>query len=96
MEWGCRLLTTLEGKARNVLISTLRALPSSAIFEPLPPSPSYKKVASLLKQAFAPEAKESVWLQEPEGLKREAKETVTHLGHRIRLKMVKAFPIGSN
>ena len=81
IEWGSRLLTALEGKARSVLN-----------LEPLPQSPSYEKVAALLKQAFAPEAKESVWLQELEGLKREAKETVTQLGYRTRLMMVKAFP----
>ena len=80
-EWGSRLLTALEGKARSVLN-----------LKPLSTSPSYEKVSALLKQAFAPEAKESVWLQELEGLKREAKETVTQLGHRIRLIMVKAFP----
>ena len=80
-EWGSRLLTALEEKARSVLN-----------LEHLPPSPSYEKVAALLKQAFAPEAKESVWLQKLEGLKREAKETVTQLGHRTRLMMVKAFP----
>ena len=81
MEWGSRLLTALEGKARSVLN-----------LEPLPSSPSYEKVATLLKQAFAPEAKESVWLRELESLKRDAKETVTQLGHRTRLMMVKAFP----
>ena len=80
-EWGSRLLTALEGKARSVLN-----------LEPLPSSPSYEKVATLLKQAFAPEAKESVWLRELESLKRDAKETVTQLGHRTRLMMVKAFP----
>ena len=48
-EWGSRLLTVLEVKARSVLN-----------LESLPPFPSYEKVAALWKQAFAPEAKKSV------------------------------------
>jgi hypothetical protein len=48
-EWGCHLVTALEGKARVILTT-----------EPLPPKPSWKLIAKRLRSHFGSDASECV------------------------------------
>lgn len=80
-DWGSRLVTALEGRARTILT-----------VEPLPPYPDFELVARRLRTRFAGEASPEVWRAALESRERTDKETVTELAHAISEMMGKAFP----
>ena len=79
--WGTRLIAALEGKARTILT-----------VEKLPTNPPFKLVAKRLKEHFASDASEELWLNELELLRRGEKETIPQLAHKVMDKLPKAFP----
>ena len=79
--WGTRLIAALECKARTILTE-----------EKLPTNPPFKLVAKRLKEHFASDASEELWLNELELLRRNEKETITQLAHKVMDKLPKAFP----
>ena len=79
--WGTRLIAALEGKARTILT-----------VEKMPMNPPFKLVAKRLKEHFASDASEELWLNELELLRRGEKETIPQLAHKVMDKLPKAFP----
>ncbi len=82
-EWGLRLITSLEGRARRVISENY--LPSGE-------KPSFDQLAKLLRESFASDASPAVWLTVLEGRQRYAKESLTELSQAITETMAKAFP----
>jgi hypothetical protein len=69
-EWGIRLATVLEGKARAVLT-----------IDSLPKRPSFERVSELLRTRFSSEALPELWRTTLEGRKRGEKESLHELMH---------------
>ena len=80
-EWGFRLITVLEGKARSVLAGGR-----------LSEQPSFEEVATLLRARFASESSPELWIQTLEGRRRGDKETIAELSHNILDMVGKAYP----
>ena len=80
-EWGSRLVTALESKARRILTTA-----------PLSNNPTYKQVVRRLQKGFASEASADVWLTAMDDIVRESGERITDLQLRIQEASAKAFP----
>jgi hypothetical protein len=80
-EWGIRLATVLEGKARAVLT-----------IDCLPKRPSFARMSELLRTRFSSEALPELWRTTLEARKRGEKESLHELMHNILEMAMKAFP----
>lgn len=82
-EWGLRLITLLEGRARRII---------SENYLPDGEKPSFERVASLLRESFASDASPDVWLTMLENRRRQKRESLTELSQIITELVAKAFP----
>ena len=80
-DWGSRLATALDGRARQVLT-----------VEPLTGKPAFEKLVALLRSRFGPESSPELWRQSLENRKRGEKETLAELSHNILEMASKAYP----
>ena len=80
-EWGVRLATALEGKARAVLTVDLMS-----------ETPTFEQLSKLLKARFEPEAQPSLWVSMLQSRRRGAKESINELKHAILDMAIKAYP----
>ena len=80
-DWGSRLATALDGRARQVLT-----------VEPLTGKPEFEKLVALLRSRFGPESSPELWRQSLENRKRGEKETLAELSHNILEMASKAYP----
>ena len=80
-DWGSRLATALDGRARQVLT-----------VEPLTGKPAFERLVALLRSRFGPESSPELWRQSLENRKRGEKETLAELSHNILEMASKAYP----
>ena len=71
-DWGSRLATALDDRARQVLT-----------VEPLTEKPAFEKLVALLMSRFGPKSSPELWRQSLENRKRWEKETLAELSHNI-------------
>ena len=80
-DWGSRLATALDGRARQVLTVEL-----------LTGKPAFEKLVALLRSRFGPESSPELWRQSLKNRKRGEKETLAELSHYILEMASKAYP----
>ena len=80
-EWGVRLATALEGKARSVLTLDLMS-----------GLPTFEQLSKQLKARFGPEAQASLWVSMLQSRRRGVKESINELKHAILDMAIKAYP----
>ena len=80
-EWGVRLATALEGKARSVLTLDLMS-----------GLPTFEQLSKLLKARFGPQAQASLWVSMLQSRRRGVKESINELKHAILDRAIKAYP----
>ena len=80
-DWGSRLATALDGRARQVLT-----------VEPLIGKPAFERLVALLRSRFGPESSPEHWRQSLENRRRGEKETLAELSHNILEMASKAYP----
>ena len=80
-DWGSRLATALDDRARQVLT-----------VEPLTGKPAFEKLVALLRSRFGPESSPELWRQSLENRKRGEKETLAELILKILEMASKAYP----
>ncbi len=82
-EWGVRLITALDGKARRVITES---------HLPVGRKPTFDTVEKLLRESFATDASPEVWLTALERRQRHDKESLTELSQAVTELVTKAFP----